>query len=322
MFPFEYNGRHLACLFVGKDARGGLWIKRSELDHVFGQLATWPTKVKNAPRELVEWDDCKYPAISAVNLPTLAAAQTLPGAKSIAACFLTWFSEVVEAAFRAPRSEPKAETESVAASAGEALEGELMTFAFNKTPFDIIVAVDDKDRLWATIACLEDVFGQGAPNWPRSTRNAPVKDIAYQGRRRPAVQDIWFDDIATAQPLYRKERANAFVDWWLETVETAFHPGDEVYEAVAKPVDEPVAVAPTPIPPPSQPSQEVLAPAQSGAARAREIAALLVTMAEEVEAKDREIERLRGVLAERAKAEKLRAEQIQQAFLIIGNMKL
>jgi hypothetical protein len=323
-FSYVYAGRLVGTIWVAEDAIGGLWIARRDLETVFGGLQTWPLTVRQATRSIIENEYGKYPAISEEIIGDLVKAGKIAVSREMALDFELWFNQDVAPKFgsNAAAAKPPAPVPP-SKSARPPLEGELLDFLFKGIRYEVIVAVDDDDDIWAEIGPLEKVFGAVARDWSPATQKALVRDIAFKGGVRPAIQEKWIEIIADCSPF--KPRAEAFTAWWLAEVMPYFDTTD------LEPAPQPAAAPQSPVAPALPKPEdaefvEVLEPKpvsfflpvsikpqeadKSMSYQARELAKLLSSMADALDNKDRENAELRAQLAERDKdREKLQAIQ-------------
>jgi hypothetical protein len=326
-FSYVYNGRLVATIWVGEDAVGGLWIARRDLEHIFGSLHSWPMAARQAARGVIENEYGKYPAISEDIIDDLVKAGKIATSREMALDFSLWFAQDVAPKFgpNAPAVVPQPPSPKPSKSSPPPLEGELMDFHHKGIKYEMIVAVDDDDDIWADIASLVKVLGAEARDWPQATQKALVRGIAFKGAVKPAIQEKWLEVIADISPF--RPRAEAFTTWWLSEVMPYFD-----------------TTEPTPAPRPQAPSSQAAAPAAKAEAedaefvevldpkpatyflpitlqeaptpmskQARELANLLMSMADALDTKDRENAELRSQLAERNEDRK-KLQAIQAAL--------
>lgn len=315
-FSYCYNGKRISGIWTAQDDAGDLWVMRRDLENIFGPLTSWPREAKSAKRVIVENRDGKYPAVSEDIIGVLARNEKSPSAKVMVLDFELWFAQEVAPAFDAPASAAKAPVAPAKAPAEgprrAALEGDLMTFFFKGDEFDILVAPDKADTIWAAERDLETVFGMGRSSWPQAVTSAPARLISYKGATHLAISEKWLEGVAAAAPL--KNRAQAFTTWWVNKVMPYFdtastsQPAPRPFTKVEE-VEEVVNAK----------SVELFSPTktQEGNSamsyQAREIAKLLMNMADTLDAKEKENALLRAQLSER-EVDRKKLEAIQAAL--------
>lgn len=304
-FDFSTANHHVAHVHAAMDAEGRLWLSRPCLNLVFGSLQSWPTAVKNAPRRQILLNGETYPALCESNIPLLTESMENAENKALGLEFEHWLAMDVSPAFSEPITQPAAPAEEFDDAE---LDGREIDFFFLGASHSIRVAVDGAGDLWAVVSDIEKLFGCPVKNWPERARKAPRRIIAHHGLRFPAVSEEWFGVIAASAPPSRRNRTKAFTKWWTDSVWPLFD------DAPAQAVE----TAPSKAPPAPQPASSALTLAD----QTREAARLLMLLADDSDAKQAEIDRLKSENSGVREMKEMLAKKIANVQKMLGEISV
>jgi hypothetical protein len=273
-FGFMFNGRHVCNIYAAKDDNDLLWVETKGITPVFGPYDIWPQSIKNARRRTVRWNGYPLAAISELSIAELAQALT-PSDKSSGSAFVRWLMETVKPTLKS--------------TGGKPLESKAAGFFFKGVTHEIHVASDDSGELWASVSEIEALLDLKVLSWPKSARWSHKNMMAYNGGRFTAISEEFLDDIASEAPTSRRDRAKAFISWWTKDVWDMF--GDK--DSQEKPADAPKPAI----------SKGCIAD------QARDIAQLIVELADENKALRDENKELKDDLAKMEKDRALVSKQ-------------